>query len=125
MRKLFAIDSIFNQLILAVVLTVFALRAFVPIGFMPGQTADGHTIVICSGLEQKTIQIGDDGKMPHKTMQDMPCGFAVNMHGKTEASTDITPPVFNVLENAYSLQASRIAETARASYRTRAPPITL
>lgn len=123
MRKLFATNGAFNQIVLALVLTVFALRAFVPVGFMPGQADGAHTIVICSGLEEKTVQVGDNGQLPHKNMQDMPCGFAVNAHASTHDVVAVVLPVLRTLKNEPPAPVDLPTTDTASAYQTRAPPI--
>lgn len=122
MRKLFSTNGVFNQIIIAIVLTVFALRAFVPVGFMPGQANGENTIVICSGFEEKTVHVGDDGKPAHSTAQDMPCGFAVNGHGATPDTVAIIAPIFKTLENNVFKRVDLISAQNAHAYVTRAPP---
>lgn len=64
--------------ILTLTLLGLVARALVPTGFMPVQDSAGTAMVICSGVEQKTIYLGEDGqpvKAPsHKA--EAPCVFA-------------------------------------------------
>lgn len=64
-----------------VLLGVFALRALVPVGYMPdfGSLAEGTLeVVICTGVGSKTIVLDDAGKpvpSKHTGKVDHPCAF--------------------------------------------------
>lgn len=55
------------------------IRALIPVGFMPdfGQQA-GTALVICSGLETKTIYVDDKGQPAPAHKVETPCEFALN-----------------------------------------------
>jgi len=65
--------------IFVVLLLVFAIRAMMPVGFMPDFSGK-HLITICSGVDIKTIEVGEDGlpvspDAPHSS-QEQACPFS-------------------------------------------------
>ena len=47
---------------MTLVVLSLTIRIAFPPGFMPGQSADGLTIAICTGLGLSTIEVGPDGQ---------------------------------------------------------------
>lgn len=86
-------------------LAAMVLRALLPAGFMPGATADGSTIVVCTmdGLVQ--LQLDADGKpIKQGPVQDdarhqQLCPFAAvaQLAGPTTAPTLIPPSLVSTL----------------------------
>jgi hypothetical protein len=67
--------------IIRVVLFAFALRAFIPAGYMPDFDAVGNgmfKVVICSAYGAKTIAVDTNGNKvpgPSHSTHDQPCAF--------------------------------------------------
>ncbi len=64
--------------IFVILLLIFAIRAMVPVGFMPDFSGQ-HLITICSGVESKTIAVGEDGQPvspDHAPSEEHPCPFS-------------------------------------------------
>ena len=115
---------------MTLVVLSLTIRIAFPPGFMPGQSADGLTIAICTGLGLSTIEIGPDGQpvAPSKTSRHKtPCVFA----SVGAAMSAMTPGVI-ALAIAYILVAGLQALTPYLiAFRTgvtpplRAPPAAL
>jgi hypothetical protein len=63
-------------------------QAFIPAGFMPG--AGAATMVICSGMDRKTITVDQDGQ-PVEEKQQSGCAFAPVL-----AFSGVTPPALGL-----------------------------
>jgi hypothetical protein len=114
---------------MALVILSFTIRIAFPPGFMPGSSANGLTIAICTGLGLSTIEIGPDGKpvAPSKTSHHTPCVFA-----SVGATMSAVTPGLIALAIAYILIAGfRTLTPYLMAFRTgntpplRAPPAAL
>lgn len=55
------------------------IRAMIPAGFMPDVSLHAGTpLVICSGLESKTIYVDENGKPASEHKVEAPCDFSLN-----------------------------------------------
>ncbi len=54
------------------------MQAMIPLGFMPNLSADnaGTALVICSGADQKTIYLDDQGNTSDHAGISKPCAYA-------------------------------------------------
>lgn len=96
MRRLFAFHRLFA---LQCLLLAIALRAFVPVGWMPAPSGTGVTITICTGAGLVEAEIGPDGKIHHDGGKDTkvhdPCPFGTISHAVDipQAAVFVPPPV--------------------------------
>jgi len=78
--------------IFILLLLVFAIRASVPVGFMP-DVSGGEWVTICSGVESKTIHVGNDGQpIEDSDSSEQACPFsflAAAMHSIDVPFVDI------------------------------------
>ncbi|HTO41191.1 MAG TPA: DUF2946 family protein [Rhizomicrobium sp.] len=114
-----------------VALVAMVLRAMLPAGFMPGVTADGSTIVVCTmdGLVQ--LQLDADGKpVKQSPLQDdarhqQLCPFAAvaQLAGPTSAPT-LIPPSLVLTLTQQTLPPTRVATADwHRAQSPRAPPL--
>jgi hypothetical protein len=108
----------------AFALIAIILRAFIPVGFMPGD-GRGHAIVICSGDHLSQIAVGLDGRpLPdHGRAHDQPCGFSLNV-ASLGGTTPVVllPPVFAEIVPDFAVDTALSSHTP-SGYSSRAPPI--
>jgi|GEM_PF-4705455 len=63
-------------------LTVFVCLGLLPTGFMPSFARGDATVILCSGLEEKTVTTDDQGQPVHKI--EIPCAFSLNVSAAPE-----------------------------------------
>ena len=87
---------------MALVILSLTIRIVFPPGFMPGSSANGLTIAICTGLGLSTVEVGPDGQpvAPSKTSHHTPCVF-----GSVGATMSAVTPGVIALAIAYILVA--------------------
>lgn len=109
-------------------LVAFALRALIPAGFMPGQTAGHAALVVCAGAGG--AHVVDSGKYdPRGDRHDKSaashefCGFSFNHAGAAPAPVAWTVPARTLRALAMPAPQIMAAGLARAPYASRAPPV--
>lgn len=103
---------------LVLALIGIAARALVPAGFMPDiQQSSGIALVICSGIDEKTIYVDDRGQPAPVHKDQKPCEFSCTSHA-------VTPAVPFVLQaqGLQTLSVPHIPESAVIAFAMPAPP---
>lgn len=80
--------------VMRLMLAFFVLRAFVPVGFMPGSgsaAGDGLQIVICTGTGAKSVQVDRDWRP-----------VDADKSNKTDLAGDQECPFFKALAKPFS-----------------------
>ena len=97
-RNTRASEGLLRDVWLAMAVLAIGLRILVPVGFMPGERADGQGfgLTICTAEGLVTAATGDDhGKAPAKEGHDGACVFAAHAVSTAEmASIIVAKPVF-------------------------------
>lgn len=106
------IDGAVKFLIHAIVALAFFIQAMIPMGFMPNAHAssEGTALVICSGLDIKTVYLDDNGKeIPsgHKKKVDAPCLYSGQTISKSPESFKISSDVITYEEAIRHIWLSR------------------
>jgi hypothetical protein len=122
----------FRKLFFSVLLLLFLVKSFVPIGFMPNISLASlndpfQTIVICSGLEEKIILVDQDGNKvsqtsDHQTNKNI-CEFSITT---IFDSTPIQPIHIETAIVSFNYQVQQSFASLvyyPHSYQSRAPPI--
>ncbi len=113
-----------------VLLLAFLVKAIIPAGFMPGATSDGYTtMVICSGMGEKTVLVPNDQNAPDEQSADHGqndlCAYQAASSQKI--LIDI-PPVFSV-QISHEAASFDTADTSihhitmQRAHNPRAPPL--
>jgi hypothetical protein len=110
-------------------LAAIAMRAVVPVGWMPGTSADGTPIVLCTAQGLVEIILGDDGEpigsdAPQDvTHHDTPCVFSATAHLSAPPATFEPAPTLSYVVLEQPDQAAPAARSrAIRPVQARAPP---
>ncbi len=116
-----------REIFLSLILLAFALKAFIPAGFMPDFTGGMTKMVICSGMGEKTIYVpNDDNTSPppeHSGSADY-CAYQIS-----SSSKDLMPflqedikPFENLVSTLFYAVSSDIQTHFQHVQNARAPP---
>ncbi len=106
--------------IILVALSIF-IQAMLPVGFMPSYADEGFTIEICSGLENKSIQINQDEDHGNFDNQG-DCAYFVGASFAPELVTQIADIDVSLLEVKIKIDGVEYYNTFLLSNYTRGPP---
>ena len=79
-------EGAFRTALIFLALAAIALRAIIPVGWMPGSSADGTAVVLCTSQGLIEVILGEDGKPIDPAERDeashdgTPCVFAATAH---------------------------------------------
>ena len=127
-RNAFSKQGIASACMMLIVLAAFAVQAVLPAGFMPSVSKDGFMeIVICSGMDQKTVLVPADDVAPsdHQDKKENPvCAYQTLAAQKILiAPPAFVPPVVATLEiSAAHFTAQISAQFPVYSIAARGPP---
>ncbi len=89
-------NKVMTSGLLLLMLLAYAVKAFIPAGFMPGTDANGFTkMVICSGMGEKTVFVpNEEPSGQHDRHSDKICDYQVLTGQKilTGHAPVLTPP---------------------------------
>jgi hypothetical protein len=103
------------------VLLAFMAGGVIPAGFMPGQGAGSHSLVICSGAGLKTIHVPAD-KQPPSQGHDHQCPYALALAKASVTTGPVLPFVQVVPEQPAHPAISFISYFINKSYLSQGPP---
>jgi hypothetical protein len=122
----------FRKLFFSVLLLLFLVKSFVPIGFMPNISLASlnepfQAVVICSGLEEKTILVDQDGNevsqtSDHQTNKNI-CEFSITTIFDSALLQRLHIETAMVSFNYQAQQSFVSLVYYPHSYQSRAPPI--
>jgi hypothetical protein len=121
--------SVAQSAFLLFALVAVAIRSVVPVGWMPGTSAEGTPIVLCTAQGLVEVFLDDDGKpidssKSHEaTQHEAPCIFAASAHFTSPPlPAGLAPtPAYVVIEQSYKEAAGLIRNGSNPA-QARAPP---
>ncbi len=116
-------------IILSLMFIGFALKAVLPVGFMPDTKGGMVAMVVCSGMGEKTIYVPDDGNKNHAPQHEQKdyCPYQVltQAKGLIDHAPQILPAVHHFI-NAPALPSQVMVRTAwHSDFSARAPPLSI
>ncbi len=125
--KAFQRNKIAAFMVLAIMLLAFGFKAVIPAGFMPENKNGFIELVICSGMDMKTVLVPSDDAPPsdHKEQQsDKICAFQTFASGKAIVPAPVAFLPYPLLEQVSAAIADNDVSplSVNLSFEARGPP---